>query len=110
MREQDLADAQFFACEEVVVGGHQTRLPHGGGHLQAGQVRGFLGHAQRLQAGRDSARGNDHDFTARFAQFGDIRHQRGHAACIGTPIALHQRPAADFYDHASGGVQLFSNL
>ena len=105
--QQDLADAAFLAGEELVVGGHEARLAHGGGHLEGGQVGGLLFHAQRLQAAGDGAGGDDDDFAALAAQGGETIDQGGHAAGVGTAVALHEHAAADLHDDAPGSRQFF---
>ena len=100
VREQDLGDGQAVRAEELLVDRHEPRLADRGAGLQFGQVARALFVAQRAHARADGARGDQHDFSARLALLGDLRHQLLHLGKVRLLPAVGQDAGAELHHHA----------
>jgi hypothetical protein len=101
--EEDLGDVELVAGEEGFVGGHEPGLTHGGAGLELSEVFGAAVIAESAHAGADGAGGDEDDFAACPALFGDLGHELFELMMVGLFAAVGQDAGAQF-EHEAGDL------
>ena len=76
-----------------------------GNSLHFGEFGRALVQSQRAHAGADGAGGDDHNFPARPALPGDLRHELFQLGRIGLFAAVREHARAEFHNEAGGGLE-----